>query len=130
MFVPARFAIVLAVPALCAGTAFADAGTGPPPAPAAVAAQAAGVSVPVAPVPGAPAASPSVPIPPPAPPAPPAPGLTGPAPAVDVPPAGIVRAGTAEEGCFADKEEYLDAWHATGVAPDPCFVPPTRGGNH
>ena len=72
---------------------------------------------PVAPAPGSEPATPAVPVP--------APTAT-PAPASEpvAPPLGIVRSGTAEEGCFVDKEEYLDVWHATGVAPEPCFVPP------
>lgn len=37
---------------------------------------------------------------------------------------GRVRTGTAQEGCFQDKFEYLEAWNRTGVEPEPCFVAP------
>jgi hypothetical protein len=37
---------------------------------------------------------------------------------------GRVRTGTAQEGCFQDKFEYIEAWNRTGVEPEPCFVAP------
>lgn len=37
---------------------------------------------------------------------------------------GRVRTGTAQEGCFQDKFEYIEAWNRTGKEPEPCFVAP------
>lgn len=37
-------------------------------------------------------------------------------------PGGRVRTGTREQGCFANKQEYIDAWDRTGEEPDPCFL--------
>jgi hypothetical protein len=37
---------------------------------------------------------------------------------------GRVRTGTAQEGCFQDKFEYIEQWNRTGVEPEPCFVAP------
>lgn len=37
---------------------------------------------------------------------------------------GRVRTGTAQEGCFQDKFDYIEAWNRTGVEPEPCFVAP------
>lgn len=132
MFRSARVALALAVSALFAGPAFAEPGftvTAPGAAPVIAAPVAPAGIVPPPPVPAVDVTSAPVPLPAaPAPPAP-IPSLAPvPAPLPERPSAGIVRSGTPEEGCFAGKDEYLDVWHATGVAPDPCFVPPAVNG--
>lgn len=43
-------------------------------------------------------------------------------------PGGKVRTGSEDEGCFPDMRSYLDAWHESGVEPEPCFTsqPPSE----
>ncbi|MGH8999412.1 MAG: hypothetical protein ACRDY7_08480 [Acidimicrobiia bacterium] len=44
------------------------------------------------------------------------------------PEGGLVRSGSAEDGCFPDMRSYLDAWHETGQEPVPCFTPQEPSG--